>query len=579
MRSEGTRSIRWLPAVLILAACPENGTGPVLYTIAAAGGAGQSAVVGTALPQPLTVLVTDTAGVPVAGVAVRWSVVTGGGSIAPDTAFTDAQGQAGAILTLGTTAGSQAARASLTGATGSPVAFTAVAVAGPAAQLVKVSGDGQSGPPGDPLALALTVRVRDQYGNAVAGDSVAWAVTGGGGTLSDTTTVSDASGATSVAYTLGDSTGPNTVTAAVVGAPTVTFTATAAAQAVLVTQVPIPPFYGIHDTYVRDGLAFVCAWDSGVIIFDVGHGIAGGSPGSPQRVAKVVTTGGNVHNAWWFHDPNGDKKYLFVGEEGPATIGGGATGDLHVVDVTNLAAPQEVAFFHLPGAGAHNFWMDESARRLYAAFYNGGVVSLDVSGTLSGDLSARGIDTIAPGGAGNTFVWGVQRHNGSMYASDMLSGFWQLADTAGRFTVAGGGNNVPERYGSDLWLHGNYAYTGTWGQRAQLGNALKVWQLNGSGVPILVDSIVTPNIGTVSDVEVSADGSLLMFSAENGGGSGFYFYSLADPAHPSFLGHYAVSTGVHTATFGTINGRVYAFGAKDPGSPALIILDVTTLIP
>jgi hypothetical protein len=47
--------------------------------------------------------------------------------------------------------------------------------------------------------------------------------------------------------------------------------------------VPIPPNYGIHDTYVRDGLAFVFAWNSGVIIYDVGNGIRAGSPTDPER--------------------------------------------------------------------------------------------------------------------------------------------------------------------------------------------------------------------------------------------------------------------------------------------------------
>ena len=36
-----------------------------------------------------------------------------------------------------------------------------------------------------------------------------------------------------------------------------------------------PADYGIHDTYVRDGLAFVFAWNTGVIIYDVGNGIRG----------------------------------------------------------------------------------------------------------------------------------------------------------------------------------------------------------------------------------------------------------------------------------------------------------------
>ena len=70
--------------------------------------------------------------------------------------------------------------------------------------------------------------------------------------------------------------------------------------------------------------------------------------------------------------------------------------------------------------------MDEERQILYAAYYNGGVVALDVSGTLSGNLADRLISTVKPGGQGNTFVWGVQLANGYLYASDMLSGLWQL---------------------------------------------------------------------------------------------------------------------------------------------------------
>ncbi|MBA3521148.1 MAG: hypothetical protein H0T90_01410 [Gemmatimonadales bacterium] len=200
----------------------------------------------------------------------------------------------------------------------------------------------------------------------------------------------------------------------------------------VVAEVPIPPFYGIHDTYVRDGLAFVFAWDTGVIIYDVGNGIRGGSPASPEEVSRLVTAAGEapspaVHNGWWFHNPNtGERRYLFIGQEGPGTIGSRASGDLHVVDVSDLANPRQVASLRIAGAGAHNFWMDEEAEILYAAFYNAGVVALDVSGTLSGDLTSRVIGQVAPGGAGNTYTWGVQLAGGSLYASDMLSGLWQL---------------------------------------------------------------------------------------------------------------------------------------------------------
>jgi hypothetical protein len=200
----------------------------------------------------------------------------------------------------------------------------------------------------------------------------------------------------------------------------------------LSATVPVPANYGIHDTFVRDGLAFVFAWNTGVIIYDVGNGIRGGSPSTPVEVSRLVTGVNNagspaVHNGWWFHNPvTGERRYLFIGQEGPAVIGSKASGDIHVVDVSDLAHPREVAFFHLNGAGTHNFWMDEARQILYAAYYNAGVVALDVSGTLSGSLSDRLLSQVKPGGSGNTFTWGVQLANGSLYAIDMLSGLWQL---------------------------------------------------------------------------------------------------------------------------------------------------------
>jgi hypothetical protein len=197
--------------------------------------------------------------------------------------------------------------------------------------------------------------------------------------------------------------------------------------------VPIPPAYGIHDTFVRDGLAFVFAWNTGVIIYDVGNGIAAGSPTQPKEVSRLLTAdnkvpgGSQVHNGWWFHNPvRNEQRYLFIGQEGASVIGSKSSGDLHVVDVADLAHPQEVAFFHLEGAGTHNFWMDEDRQILYMAYYNGGVVALDVSGQLAGDLSNRLIAQIQPGGAGDTYTWGVQLAGGSLYAIDMLSGLWQL---------------------------------------------------------------------------------------------------------------------------------------------------------
>lgn len=68
---------------------------------------------------------------------------------------------------------------------------------------------------------------------------------------------------------------------------------------------------GAHDVYVRDGLAFVSHWDDGLVILDVGNGIAGGTPTNPAEVGRVLTVGGNTHNAWYWPDAG----YVFVGEE------------------------------------------------------------------------------------------------------------------------------------------------------------------------------------------------------------------------------------------------------------------------
>jgi hypothetical protein len=205
------------------------------------------------------------------------------------------------------------------------------------------------------------------------------------------------------------------------------------ASPTLIGRVPVARNYGIHDTFVREGIAFVFAWNTGVIIYDVGNGIRGGTPAAPVEISRLVTSddriagGPAVHNGWWFHNPvTGEKRYLFIGQEGPGVIGSRSSGDIHVVDVADLAHPREVAFLRFTGAGTHNFWMDEDKQILYAAYYNGGVVALDVSGTLAGNLAGRVLGGLRPGGAGDTYTWGVQLANGSLYVIDMLSGLWQL---------------------------------------------------------------------------------------------------------------------------------------------------------
>jgi hypothetical protein len=196
----------------------------------------------------------------------------------------------------------------------------------------------------------------------------------------------------------------------------------------------------VHDVFVRDGILITALWNQGITIWDIG-GAGSGTVANPIAMGNVVTDGGQAHNVWWFHNGvTGEKRYAFVGQEGPGAVGVSSSGDIHVVDVSNFAAPREVAFFHVNGAGTHNFSVDESRGILYAAYYNGGVRAIDVNGDLSScdavdkspdgrcDLAKMGRELAhGPGGPGPVYIWGVQLVGLRVYASDMLNGIWKLA--------------------------------------------------------------------------------------------------------------------------------------------------------
>ncbi len=190
-------------------------------------GSEQQGTAGEPLPEPLVVRVTDRHGEAVPGAAVQFAVTSGnGGSLSSATASTDAQGRASASWTLSPQAGQNSARAAASGLTGSPVDFQAVGMAGPPSELVKVSGDEQSGEIRTELPEPLVVRVTDVHGNTVAGVSVTWAVTAGGGTVTPLISTTDAVGLAQTRLRLGPAAGVNTITAAAVG-KTVSFTAEA----------------------------------------------------------------------------------------------------------------------------------------------------------------------------------------------------------------------------------------------------------------------------------------------------------------------------------------------------------------
>ncbi len=82
---------------------------------------------------------------------------------------------------------------------------------------VKISGDTQQGSSGTTLAQPFVVEVRDGDSTAFAEVPVTFAVTAGGGTLSVTSTTTDANGRAESTLTLGNTAGTNTVRVSVQG--------------------------------------------------------------------------------------------------------------------------------------------------------------------------------------------------------------------------------------------------------------------------------------------------------------------------------------------------------------------------
>lgn len=227
---------RWLIVATVLGgtvqlACKDPGPqiGPPA-TITKLGDA-QLGAAGAELPIDPGVVILDASGKGVPGIAVTFVVTTGGGSLVGGSATTDAQGTAKVTSwTLGQTVGGNTITASAAGVPGSPVTFSAVATAGPAATITKFSTDPPTAPVGGSID-SIMVRIQDQFGNPVSGETVVFAATAGGGSVSPTSRVTLADGRAAAQWTIGPTVGAlNTATAtrAGIASPTVTFTTTGA---------------------------------------------------------------------------------------------------------------------------------------------------------------------------------------------------------------------------------------------------------------------------------------------------------------------------------------------------------------
>jgi hypothetical protein len=268
-----------------LASCSSPTKPQVPTTFVKTGGDNQSATVDAAVSIAPSVTIKDADAKGIAGIAVTFALATGGGTLTGAAATTDANGVATlGSWVLGTIAGVNTLTAAAVNVPGSPLTFTATGVAGAAATITKISTDPVSPPPASNID-SLVVKIADQFGNGVAGATVTFAVTSGGGTVSPATVITAANGVAAARWTMGSAAQTlNTATATRAGlaSPTVTFSTT--------TGTPVSAVRMSAKLFVIDSLATITP---GVTAFDAqGVAIANAGITFAARAPTIVTISG-----------------------------------------------------------------------------------------------------------------------------------------------------------------------------------------------------------------------------------------------------------------------------------------------
>lgn len=230
----------------------------------------------------------------------------------------------------------------------------------------------------------------------------------------------------------------------------------------------------LHDLQVKDGIAYLAYWRDGLVILDVGNGVAGGSPENPKLISQYHFNHYELYGDGWLagtHSVFRYKNYLFVGDEVFPAIFNIDDRDripvraiCHVMDISDLKHPKEVAQYEAPEGGSHNFWAANDM--LYEGYYSGGARVLDISGELRGDLYRQGREIArfwtgdAKGFRPNLpFTWGGQpcsvtcdtpELNALMYFNDIHSGLWITKLGAPKFR---GSTTAPPVRKSEQTIH------------------------------------------------------------------------------------------------------------------------------
>ena len=195
----------------------------------------------------------------------------------------------------------------------------------------------------------------------------------------------------------------------------------------------------LHDVYVRDGLAYLAYWRDGLVILDVGNGMAGGTITEPKVVSRFSYDHASLYPPDFVagtHAVFPAGKYIFIADE---SLYGAfdlfsrerlpTRGIVHVIDASDIRNLRKVAQYDPVEFGAHNLWVENDV--LYIGAYDGGVRVLDVSGELRGELREQGrvIGSLYTGALNGyrpnqALAWSAIPHRGHIMVSDINTGFW-----------------------------------------------------------------------------------------------------------------------------------------------------------
>jgi hypothetical protein len=166
-------------AAFAQAACDSpSDADPVVSQLAPVIGADQRGAAGYPLEMPLTVLVADETGRPMARQTVTFAVMAGGGTVYPVSVVTGANGHAATQWTLGTRLDTTQVVVATAGA-GIRAEFTAESFVPVNVQTGPISGGGQSGVVGTEVAEPLVIVARTRDGRPLRGVKVDWSSEGG----------------------------------------------------------------------------------------------------------------------------------------------------------------------------------------------------------------------------------------------------------------------------------------------------------------------------------------------------------------------------------------------------------------